>query len=109
MQTPLLRNGQILMKDAHSAESNENCIFRFLFFKIWLIVFTIYGDTPGFSSVSPTKKKTFIRGQIYRKYGVCLGMGEKPFFLNPVLKQGKKNKKCFFSSYFYDFFNEKCT
>ena len=45
------------MKDAHSAELNEKSIFRFLFFELWLIVFTIYGDTPGFSSVSPTEQK----------------------------------------------------
>ena len=52
--TPL-RSGHIYMKDAHSAESNEKSIFRFLFFELWLIVFTIHGDTPGFSSVSPTQ------------------------------------------------------
>ena len=41
-----LRSGHIYMKyDAHSAESYEKSIFRFflfLFFKLWLIVFTIY-------------------------------------------------------------------
>ena len=33
----------IFMKEAHSAESNEKSIFRFLqflFFQLWLIVFT---------------------------------------------------------------------
>ena len=42
--TPLpLRIAPIFMKDAHSAESNEKSIFRFLFFELWLIVFIIYG------------------------------------------------------------------
>ena len=31
----------IFMKDAHSAESNEKSIFRFLFFELWLILFTV--------------------------------------------------------------------
>ena len=47
------------MKYGHSAESNEkSCIrfFRFLFFELWLIVFTIYDDAPGVSSVTPTQK-----------------------------------------------------
>ena len=52
-----LRIAPVFMKDAHSAESNENSMFRFLFFELWLIVFTIYGGTPGISSVSPIKKK----------------------------------------------------
>ena len=30
------------MKDAHSAESNEESIFQFLFFELWLIIFTNY-------------------------------------------------------------------
>ena len=37
----------IFMKDAHSAESNEKSFFRclqFLFFELWLHVFTIYPD-----------------------------------------------------------------
>ena len=29
--------------------------FRYLFFELWLLVFTIYADTPSFSNVSPTK------------------------------------------------------
>ena len=59
MQTgiyPILRISHINMKDAHSAEANEKSYFSFvlfLFFELWLIVFTIYGDTP---SVPPTKK-----------------------------------------------------
>ena len=44
----------IFMKDAHSAELNEKSFFLFLFFWLWLIVFTIYGEK---SSLSPTKKK----------------------------------------------------
>ena len=40
----------------HSAKSIEKSIFRFLFFELW-IVFIIYGDTPGFSRMSPTKKE----------------------------------------------------
>ena len=68
MQAPSpLRSGNICMKDAHSAESNEKSIFRFLFFELWLIVFTIYGESPGCSCVSPTKKKSFIGCQIYWK------------------------------------------
>ena len=54
-RTPPPQKGHIYVKDAHSAESNEKSIFRFLFFELWLIVFTIHGDTPGFSSVSPTQ------------------------------------------------------
>ena len=38
------------MEDGHSAESHEISIFQFLIIELWLI------DTPGFSSVSPTKK-----------------------------------------------------
>ena len=44
------------MKNTHIAESNGKSYFRFsrfLFFKLWQIAFTIYGDTPG---VPPTKK-----------------------------------------------------
>ena len=44
----------IYMMDAECAETNEKSNFRFLFFELWLIAFTIYGDTPG---VPPTKKK----------------------------------------------------
>ena len=55
---PPLRSGHIWMKDAHNTESIEKLIFRFLFSKLWLIVFTLFtGDTPYFPSVSPTKKK----------------------------------------------------
>ena len=53
---PPLSFAPIFMKDVHSAESNEKYIFRYLFFELWLIVFTIYGS-PRFSSVSPTEKK----------------------------------------------------
>ena len=38
-----------------SKEKSNLRFFRFLFFEIWLITFTIYGDTPG---VPPTKKKS---------------------------------------------------
>ena len=54
------------MKDAHCAESNEKSIFPF--FEIFLgygDLFTIYGDTPAFSSVSPNKKKSLKSGRIY--------------------------------------------
>ena len=34
----LVRSGHNYMKDAHSAESNEKLIFRFLFFELWLKV-----------------------------------------------------------------------
>ena len=56
MQTPTaFRSGHIYMKDAHNSESIEKPHFRFfryLFFELWLIVFTIYGNT---SSLPPTK------------------------------------------------------
>ena len=39
---PSLRSDHIYMTDAHSAESNENSYFRFLFFELQLIVLTIY-------------------------------------------------------------------
>ena len=45
-----LEISSIFMKDVHNAESNEKSIFRFLkflFFELWLSVFTIYGDTPS--------------------------------------------------------------
>ena len=32
----------ICLKDAHCVESNENSISLFLFFKLWLIIFSIY-------------------------------------------------------------------
>ena len=56
----------ISMKDAHSAQSNEKSIFRFLqfiFFELWLIVFTIYQI---FSD-----EKMFKSCQIYRKDEDC--------------------------------------
>ena len=53
---PLFRRGHIYMKETHSAESNEKSCIRFLYFELWLIVFTIYGGT---TSVSLTKKKVF--------------------------------------------------
>ena len=66
-----LRSGHIYMKDAHSVESIEKLyirFFRFSFFKLWLIAFTIYDDTPG---VPPTKiKMLFKSGQIYREDAV---------------------------------------
>ena len=42
-------------KDAHCAEPNENSIFQFVFFELWLIVFTIY-QCYNLPNVSPTKK-----------------------------------------------------
>ena len=56
MQTSPLRSGIIYMEDTHSVESNEKSIFPFLFYELCLIVFKMYGDTPGFSSESPIKK-----------------------------------------------------
>ena len=44
---PPFRNGQIYMENPRSAESNEKSYFRFfqfLFFELWPIVYTIYGD-----------------------------------------------------------------
>ena len=56
------------MKDAHYAKTNEKSISRFAFFELWLIAFTIFGDSPEFPSESMAKKKTsFNSGQIYRK------------------------------------------
>ena len=54
---PTLRSGQIYMKDAHCAESNEESICRFLFFKLWLFVFTVFGDISSFLSVLSIKKE----------------------------------------------------
>ena len=59
------RSTPIFMKDAYSAESNEKSIFQFLFFELWLIVFTIYGWHTWISTHH--KKKSFKSGQIYRK------------------------------------------
>ena len=42
------------MKDAHCAETSEKSIFQR--FELWLIVFTIYGDTHGFLSVIDQKE-----------------------------------------------------
>ena len=40
--TSPLRNGQIFMKDAQCAETDEQSVFQFLFFEIWLILFSIF-------------------------------------------------------------------
>ena len=55
----------IYITDAHSAESIDKPIFWFSIYSSLYLQFT--GDIPGFSSVSPTKKKSFKSGQIYRK------------------------------------------
>ena len=47
----------ILMIDAHSAESIEKLIFRYLFFELWLIVYTIYGWHTGFFKCVINQKK----------------------------------------------------
>ena len=44
------------MNDAHCAEMNEQSIFQFLFFELWLILFTIFGDALISKRVT-TKKK----------------------------------------------------
>ena len=53
MQTPSLpspfRIGPILMIDAHNAESNEKINVRFSSFDLWLIIYTIYDNTPSVS------------------------------------------------------------
>ena len=72
------------MKDAHSAESNEKLFLRFLFFELWLIVFIICGDTSGFSSVPPIKKK---RSKVAK-------------FTGKVLNELKRMKNQFFDFYF---------
>ena len=56
---PLLRSGHIYMEDVHSAESIEKSYWRFsqfLFFELWLIWFTIYGDI-----LSVTQQKKAVR------------------------------------------------
>jgi len=48
------------MKDALCAETNQKPIFQFLFFELWLIPFTIFGDKPlctFFSKCVTDKKK----------------------------------------------------
>ena len=55
MQTPPLGSSDIYMKDTHCVEPNEKSIFRFLFSELWLILFTIFGDTPEFPNVLPIK------------------------------------------------------
>ena len=71
MQTPTSQRGHIYMKDAHCGETNEKSIFqvlRCLFFELWLILFAIFGDTPEFQSMLPTKKKlSFKSCYIYMK------------------------------------------
>ena len=42
-----------------------------IFFDLYLIVFTIYGDI---SIVSPTKKKLFKIGQKYKKKKMCIAL-----------------------------------
>ena len=43
-------------------------------------MFTIYGDTLGFSSVSPVKAKSFKRSQIYRKHALWAKTNEKSIY-----------------------------
>ena len=48
MQAPVpfyLRSGHIYMKDSYYVDPNGKSNFRFLFFELWLLVFTIFGDT----------------------------------------------------------------
>ena len=59
-----LRSGHIYLEDAPSAESNEKSYFFILFLQFWLILFKIYGDTPG---VPLTKKKLLKSGKIFMK------------------------------------------
>ena len=70
---PPLSFAPIFMKDVHSAESNEKYIFRYLFFELWLIVFTIY------QKITDHKKKLFRNVQICRKNGDC----SENYFLVP--------------------------
>ena len=56
---PSLRNCPIFIKDARSADSDEKSILWFLFFELWLIVFTIYGDIfEVFKCVTDQKKES---------------------------------------------------
>ena len=61
MQSPLppLSFSPIFMMDAQ--------IFRFIFFELWLIVFTIYWRHNGIFKCVTNQKKSSISGQIYRK------------------------------------------
>ena len=64
---PPFRISPIFMIDAHSAESNEKSIFRFLFLSYGWLYLQFAGNTPGFSIASPIKdKNSFKTGQIYR-------------------------------------------
>ena len=56
--TAPLRNSRIFMKDAQCAETNEKYIFRFfrfLFFELWSILFTI---SSCFTIINNQKKKS---------------------------------------------------
>ena len=54
-------------RDFHCAESNEKSIFRFLFFELWFIKFTIYRRHTLISKYVTDQKKTFKSGQINMK------------------------------------------
>ena len=65
MQTPPLRSGRIYIKDTHCGEPNEKLIFQFLFFDLWLIVFTIFKSVTSISK-SVTNQKNKIRTKVTR-------------------------------------------
>ena len=54
---PLLRNGPILIEDAHSAKSSGISIFLFLFFELCLIVHITYGGHTWIFKCVTDKKK----------------------------------------------------
>ena len=62
MQTPF-RSGHIYTKYAYSAESNEISIYWFLFFELWLILFTFYGTHLDFQVFHRPKKN---RQKVYK-------------------------------------------
>ena len=41
----MTKSGHICMKDAHLAETNEISIFRFLFFKLWSILYSKFTES----------------------------------------------------------------
>ena len=65
---PPLSFAPIFMKDSHGAEANEKSILRFLFFDLWLIVFTVY------QKFTDQKEKLIRSDQLYRKFGHCMSL-----------------------------------
>ena len=75
-----LRSGHIHVKDAHCAETNKKSIFRFLFFNLRLIVYTIYRWHTQISMCIINQKKSFESGQDYMEDAQFVETNEKPIF-----------------------------